>query len=168
VKSPLLLALLCACSPNNPPTNPPPEGCARFTFVHATPASAKHLPDCQQSACGNAENPPTGGDHCPVWLACRKYAAAQPRCSWLHNLEHGHAVIAYSDGAVKADAEAFFDKLATPRRLLVTPDAALPKKVSAVVWGWSWSGDAWDEDAVKCLLAHQDKEAPEAGLPCDP
>ena len=52
---------------------------------------------------------------------------------------------------------------------MVTPDTLMPRKVAAMVWGWSWSGDTVDRAAIQCILAHQDNlETPERGAPCNP
>ena len=51
-------------------------------------------------------------------------------------------------------------------RVLITPDPLLPQRVAAGVWGWSYSGDSVDTGAIRCLLTHQDEEAPEARLGC--
>lgn len=140
---------------------------------HAALPPAKHLASCSDTACGNGLEPPMGGDHCPTWLPCRAYSDAQPRCQYLHNLEHGHAVLAYHCPSGCPDLVArltkeFTDRQADPtlRRILVTPDPGLQKRMAVMVWGWAWTGDDYDEAAVREVLSHQDLEAPEAGLGC--
>ncbi|MBX5480470.1 MAG: DUF3105 domain-containing protein [Myxococcaceae bacterium] len=168
-----------ACGPTPPPAGnggdggvPTDEVCASKSLTHVLPQDWHHTATCMD-ACGNGLNPPTGGPHCPQWLACRVYDEAQPLCNWVHNLEHGHVVLLYNcpggcpeivDGLKKIWEEAGAN--GAPRRILITPWSGLQKKVAAVVAGWSWSGDAFDEDAIRCVLSHQDVEAPEAGLEC--
>lgn len=163
-------SLLAAC--------PEPDSCeVKYGIKHIPVTSASHVgSDCSVTpACGNGVNPPTGGPHCNFTAACRQYTEAQPRCSWLHNLEHGHAVLAYNcpDGCPEvapALGEIWSNSafVAGAHRVLVTPDPLLPTKVAAVVWGYSYSADEVNPDAIRCLLAHQDEEAPEHGLPCSP
>ena len=119
-----------------------------------------HVSACDDPTCGNATtNPPLGGNHCPSWLPCRKYDTAQARCQWLHNLEHGHAVLAYNcpGGCPELVAKlgALWDALQpnpTRKRTLLTPDPKLPRKVAAVVWGFGWMGDDYDEAAITEVL----------------
>lgn len=141
---------------------------------HAALPPAKHLASCSDMTCGNGLEPPLGGDHCPMWLPCRAYTEAQPRCQYLHNLEHGHAVLAWNcpqgcPDLVARLTQEFNDRQADPslRRILVTPDPQLSKRMAVMVWGWAWAGDDFDEAAVREVLSHQDLEAPEAGLGCD-
>lgn len=132
-----------------------------------------HLASCTDPACGNGANPPLGGDHCPSWLPCRVYDLEQPRCEWIHNLEHGHAVFAYNcpSGCPElvtqlTDLWSARQGSVQARRTLVTPDPSLPKKLAVVVWGFGWQGDTFDAAAVDVVLSHQDEEAPEKLLGC--
>ena len=134
-----------------------------------------HLASCDDVGCGNGANPPLGGDHCPMILPCRKYDTAQLRCQWIHNLEHGHAVLAYNcpEGCpdLVAKLKAVWDaQQPNPmrRRILVTADPKLPFKLAAIVWGFGWQGDVFDEAAVNEVLSHQDADAPEAFYGCAP
>ncbi len=137
--------------------------------LRATGLKGSHLASCDDSACGGAANPPLGGDHCSSTLACRKYTTPQSRCAWIHNLEHGHAVLAYNCptgcSELVGKLEALFDSKQS-KRLLVTPDPRLPTKVAALVWGFGWQGDGFDAKAIDEVLSHQDEEAPEPGLGC--
>ena len=134
-----------------------------------------HLSSCADPTCGNGMNPPLGGDHCPTWLPCRSYDTAQPRCNWIHNLEHGHAVLAWNCpsgcDALVAQLNALWQARQsdpTRRRILVTPDPQLPHRLAALVWGFGWQGDEFNAAAIEDVLAHQDQEAPEASLGCAP
>jgi Protein of unknown function (DUF3105) len=128
-----------------------------------------HLVSCDDTACGDGTAAPVGGPHCGTWLSCRKYTEEQKRCSWIHNLEHGHAVLLYNcPGGCPDDVAALerhFDAQ-LPRRILVAPDARIPKRIAALVWGHGWLGDAYDLAGVRGVLDLQDADAPEPGLPC--
>lgn len=167
----LAWALLASCGS----THKAPSGNCQLT--HVASLSHQHLPSCDDTVntCGNPDtNPPVGGDHCPTPLACRVYSTLQPRCQWVHNLEHGHLVLAYNcpNGCPDVVQQLTDIWNAQPvdatggRRALVTPDPLLPHRVAAIVWGYSWVGDVVDKDAIACLAAHQDEEAPEAGAAC--
>jgi Protein of unknown function (DUF3105) len=131
--------------------------------------TGKHLASCDDAACGDGSALPVGGDHCATPLACRKYTVEQKRCGWLHNLEHGHAVLLYNcpEGcaAEVAELERRFDAQ-LPRRILVAPDAKMPRRFAALVWGHGWHGDTLDAAAIQAVLDQQDADAPEPGLTC--
>ena len=161
----VLLLAVAACGPVTPPST---EG-----LTHHTGLANNHVPAClDASQCGNGTHPPAGGPHCGSWLNCRVYATAQNRCEWIHNLEHGHMVLAYNcpsgcDDVVKALTD-FHAALPTPRRALVTPDPMLTSRVAAIVWGYTWTGDTVDVQKLEAVRAVQDMDAPEPGLGCTP
>jgi hypothetical protein len=159
------------------------EACSRPDIKHTTGIANHHVEPCT-TLCGNGENPPTGGPHCPTWVECFKYplesGATPTRCNWIHNMEHGHVVLAYNptscpDGCleIKAQLEAIYDAVPPDssgrRRILVVPDDLIPQKVAAMVWGYAWSGDTVDAAAIECIMKNQDNaETPERGAPCNP
>ena len=148
-----------------------PQQCLPYAF-HQQGGDRGHVASCSDPTCGNGLNPPTAGPHCGSTLACRVFTAEQSRCTWVHNLEHGHAVLLYNCPSgcpeIVAGLQAIYDASPSPKRMIVAPDPNIPTAVAAVVWGWSWTGDTADATAIGCLLAHQDEEAPERGLGCAP
>ncbi|RKH60742.1 DUF3105 domain-containing protein [Corallococcus llansteffanensis] len=171
------LCLACGSTTEDPPT-PGGEACERFAFPLSDTPSASHVSSCSSTGCGNGENPPNSGMHCTTWLSCRSFTTEQPRCSWLHNLEHGHAVFLYNcpeeggcpDEVAKLEAARAIAAQGSNgvRRALVAPDAQLPKRFAALLWRRTYLMDSVDPEALECLLALQDKEAPEPELGCSP
>jgi hypothetical protein len=166
----MLAAALWACGPVKPMTADAGDGSG---ITHETGIANPHVPSCEDPAqCGDGSEPPIGGPHCPVWTNCRVWDMAQPRCEYIHNLEHGHMVLAYNCPSGCADVvsalTAYWMGRPDPKRILVTPEPLLKSKVAAMVWGWGWAGDSVDTSKLDEIASHQDKEAPEAGLPCDP
>jgi hypothetical protein len=168
---PLLAVLsLTACDSSEAP----PQGCERFSFPLSPQVSSNHTSTCASSACGNGENPPNSGPHCGSVAACRVYTEPVARCMFLHNLEHGHAVFLYNcpdgcpDEVAKLEAAAAGVKAGANgvRRVLVAPDPQLPQRVAALLWRRTYVADSADPEALQCLLALQDTEAPERGLSC--
>lgn len=143
-------------------------------LTHHFNLEAIHVASCDSSACGEKANPPLGGPHCSAWSACRVFDAPIARCVWLHNLEHGHAVLAYNcPNGCPQTVSALTTHWQRARdagnaRVLMTPDPNLPTQVAAIVWGWGWWGDTVDAEAIEAVLSHQDEDAPERGLPCSP
>jgi hypothetical protein len=161
-----VLSLFAACS--GKPVVTPPAG-----VTHTPGLANNHVPGCiAPSACGSGDEPPPGGPHCPSWLPCRVFTTAQNRCEWLHNLEHGHLVLAYNcpqgcDDVVQA-LTGFHASLPSPKRALVTPDPLLKTRVAAIVWGYTWAGDSVDVEKLDAIRSLQDTDAPEPGLGCNP
>jgi hypothetical protein len=164
-----LVLLLVACGPVKPATTA--DGGAGL--IHRTGLANNHVPSCiDPTQCGDGQEPPLGGPHCPSWLNCRVWDSAQNRCEYIHNLEHGHMVLVYNCPSGCPD---IVDAMTTywmskpdPRRILVTPDPMLKTKVAAMVWGWGWQGDTADTARFDDVFSHHDEDAPEAGLPCTP
>jgi hypothetical protein len=166
----LPLLQLSACAASDP--------CEQHDFPLAPELSSPHVSTCTSTACGNALNPPNAGPHCATTLACRSYASEQPRCSWLHNLEHGHAVFLYNCPEGCADEVAKLEEAARSvaagtngvRRAVVAPDPQLPSRVAALLWRRTYAADSADPQAIQCLLRFQDalETTPEPGLACAP
>jgi len=150
-------------------TNSGDPRCDAYVFTEQGGA-ATHVGTCGDPGCGNGLNPPTAGAHCGTTTTCRPHDVEVSRCIWLHNLEHGHAVLAYNcpEGCpeIVAALEEIWDAAPAPKRVLITPDPALPAKVAAVVWGYGHTSETVDAEAIGCLMQHQDELAPEAGLGC--
>jgi len=153
-----------------------PGDCAGYTLNQALPTQWGHTQTCQDPTCGNGVNPPTGGPHCGTLLACSTFTSAPSRCQWIHNLEHGHLVLAYNCpsgcadivSALQEQANKALKDSAGRARALVVADPQLPKKIAAIVAGWSYVSDTVDEAAIGCIAAKQDAHAPEAGFGCIP
>jgi hypothetical protein len=168
------LAVLCACQPTS--DSPLTGECAGYDFpLSPPPASARHL-SCTSTACGDGLNPPTSGDHCADTLPCRVYDAEPNRCVWLHNLEHGHAVLLYNCPEGCPELVATLESIQREarvgpngvKRALVAPDSRLPTRVAGLLWRRAWSADTLDATALRCLLRLQDLDAPEPQLSCAP
>jgi len=172
-----LAGLLAAAGCSKAPGPSAGSACDALGVRTGEGGANNHVASCGDvAACGNGENPPTGGPHCGQWMACGTHpdAGAAESCQWVHNLEHGHLVLLYNcpEGCPEelAALEAFRRNVpngvnGVPRALVV-PWPTLPGKVGAVVWGTSWVGQSVDEAALKCVLDAQDEAAPEPGLGC--
>lgn len=135
------------------------------------PIDNSHVASCtDESKCGNGMEPPPGGPHCSSTLACRVFTTPQGRCQYIHNLEHGHLVLAYNcpsgcDDVVQ-ELRGIHAAAASPKRVIVTPDPLLKTRVAAMVWGHTWAGDTVDLAKIRAVQDQQDRDAPEAGLGC--
>lgn len=168
----LALLLLSACSESEPDTG----SCEQYDFPLAPAIASPHVSTCSSTGCGNALNPPNAGPHCATPLSCQDFTSEQPRCAWIHNLEHGHAVFLYNCPEGCPEEVAKLVEAANTvaagsngvRRAVVAPDSQLPSRVAALLWRRTYTADSADPRALRCLLRLQDDPAttPEAGLAC--
>jgi len=109
---------------------------------------------------GYATNPPSTGNHYPLWAAFGVYDRPVPRGFWVHDLEHGAVVITYNCSDCAADVEAakaFIEQLpvdsscagasggtGAKRRIVLTPDPLLDVRFAAS----AWQGPASDDGGV--------------------
>jgi hypothetical protein len=173
---PLLLVLLALGVLSCGLRTQTPANCDAVTLRRGVGAAGSHVSTCSDTACGDGQNPPLGGKHCATPARCLKHSDVQPRCAWIHNLEHGHLVLAYNCPGgcpeVVAALERIYD--AAPKassgvpRVLITPDPQLPSRVGAMVWDYGVLLDEVDTAAIECVMARQDEAAPEPGLACAP
>ncbi len=163
----LALALLCFSCGTHRTSTPTDSGTVHGQMLREANLSHDHLPTCDDPNCGNGANPPLGGDHCPTWLNCRQWTTPQPKCNWIHNLEHGALVIAYHCSNCDALVQSLEDYRAAHTDALLTPDPELPDKVAVMVWGFGWLGDGFDPAAFDEVASHQNEESPEH-IACSP
>jgi hypothetical protein len=124
-------------------------------------------------------NPPSSGNHYPIWAAYKTYTTPVPDGFYVHNLEHGAIVLTYNcalydgdGGACDADiasAQAMLDGLPTdpdcvaqgspvPLRTLMTPDPALDVPFAASSWGWTLRARCFDPVVFGAFAAaHADR-----------
>jgi hypothetical protein len=112
-----------------------------------------------------ATNPPSGGDHWPIWAAFRKYTVPVPREMYVHDLEHGAIVFAYNcpDGCpdVVAALGTVFDGMADPlclsipgnppARVVLTPDPELATPIAAAAWGQTYTATCIDIPSLRAF-----------------
>lgn len=124
-----------------------------------------HVPVC--SAVTYLSNPPSSGNHYPIWAAFQTYDVVVSEGYWVHDLEHGAVVFSYDcPGGCDADvaaAQAFIDSLpddpicdvdaGDPRvRMTMTPDPDVTTKFAASSWGWTLRADCFDPVAFGAFV----------------
>ncbi len=124
-----------------------------------------HVPIC--SPVTYVSNPPSSGNHYPIWAAFQTYDFAIAEGYWVHDLEHGAVVFTYHcpagcDADVAA-AQAYIDGLpddplcepdaGDPRvRMTMTPDPNVTTKFAASTWGWTLRADCFDPVAFGAFV----------------
>jgi hypothetical protein len=150
-----------------PPVEDGPS-CAAVVTAHPIEGNL-HMPVCSPLVYGT--NPPSSGDHYPIWAAYRTYTKPFLPGFWVHSLEHGTVVISYncSDGCPSdvARIQAFIDALPAdcagpPRRIILLPNPQLDVRFAASAWGFTLKSECFDRAAFAEFVAAHYNHAPEA------
>jgi hypothetical protein len=148
------------------PDAPPLPGETECTVTETTGILVKgavHVPVC--TPVEYATNPPSGGDHWPLWAAYAKHTVAVPREMYVHNLEHGAVVFAYRCPSSCPDVEKalgdLFDKVGDTlclvpggpvARVVLTPDPDLDTPIALAAWGATYTATCIDPPSMKAFL----------------
>ena len=136
---------------------------------------ATHQPVC--TSLSYRTNPPSSGDHWPVWAEFRAYTEPVPRPMYVHNLEHGAVVMAFACGAdcpevplaFEAAADAFgVDPLCAAKpggaqrsRILITPDPLLDEPIGLAAWRATYSATCIDPPSLLAFVEAHYAKGPE-------
>lgn len=157
------------------PAQPPLPGFSTCEVVITENAKFEghtHRPVCTPLTYGT--NPPTSGDHWPVWAMFKTYGAAVPREMLVHNLEHGAIVLLHkcassSGGGSCADVE---NALADARtsfgsdvlcvntnpsgpaaRFVIAPDPLLATPIAISAWRASYTATCIDKPSIDAFVS---------------
>jgi hypothetical protein len=128
----------------------------------------EHLTSCQPFPTYQTE-PPSSGNHYPVWADYHTYKTPVPWGHLVHSLEHGAIVIVYNcpggcAGEV-ARAQALIDQQPvdpgcvspTRHRIILAPDPTLDVRWAASAWTWTLRAPCFDAAAFGDFIhAHYD------------
>ena len=101
-------------------------------------------------------DPPSSGNHYPIWAAYQTYDAPIPWGNLVHNLEHGAIDIVYNCPAGCADEVAQVqawinalppDPTCGTNRIILAPDPTLDVRFAASAWTWTLRADCFDATA---------------------
>lgn len=112
------------------------------------------------------QDPPAGGAHAPIWLACGAYDVPVRDENAVHDLEHGTAWITYDPGLPSDDVAALETQL--PDNGIMSPRDELPSPVVVTVWGTQLQLDGADDERLGLFLEEygDGHTAPEFGVTC--
>ena len=112
------------------------------------------------------QDPPAGGAHAPVWLACGVYDEPVRDENAVHDLEHGSVWITHAPDLSAADRAALADQL--PDNGIMSPREGLPSPVVVTVWGAQLRLDGADDPRLGLFLEEfgDGHTAPEFGVTC--
>ena len=112
------------------------------------------------------QNPPVGGRHNPVWLACGVYDAPVNDENAVHDLEHGTVWITHAPSLSDEDVATLAAQL--PDNGIMSPRGGLPSPVVVTVWGVQLELDGADDPRLAIFLEEygDGHTAPEFGASC--
>ena len=112
------------------------------------------------------QDPPAGGAHAPIWLACGVYDEPVREENAVHDLEHGTVWITHDPALSAADVERLADQL--PDNGIMSPREGLPSPVVVTVWGAQLRLDGADDERLGLFLEEygDGHTAPELGASC--
>lgn len=162
------------CLAPAPPVDSTMAGCPAVAFAPLGEAShpnegQNHVTLCSTTCYGT--NPPSSGNHYPVWPVYKTYAAPVPWGFLVHGLEHGAVIVSYNCPCGCSDevaaAQAWIDSLPqdqdckTPPRVVLTPDPGLDVRWAASAWTWTLREQSFDLAAFQAFFAAHYNKAPE-------
>lgn len=151
--------------PNLPPL-PGFTSCDVVVTEHATFEGHTHQPVCTKI--NYVSNPPTSGDHWPVWAMFKQYEAPVPHEMLVHDLEHGAVVLFHNCPgcadvvpALAAARDAFGpDPLCVatnpmgPRaRFIIAPDTQIKTPIAISAWRASYTATCLDTAGIQDFIA---------------
>lgn len=113
------------------------------------------------------QDPPAGGDHAPVWLACGTYDVPVRDENAVHDLEHGTVWITHDPALSADDVTTLAEQL--PANSILSPREELPAPVVVTVWGVQLQLDGADDKRLGLFLEEygDGHTAPEFGASCE-
>jgi hypothetical protein len=112
------------------------------------------------------QDPPAGGAHAPIWLACGVYDEPVREENAVHDLEHGSVWITHDPELGADDVERLAAQL--PDNGIMSPRDDLPSPVVVTVWGAQLQLDGADDERLGLFLEEygDGHTAPEYGVSC--
>jgi hypothetical protein len=162
------------CVPVASTTDPRMAGCpavapAPLGEANHPSEGATHLVLCSTTC--YATNPPSSGNHYPVWPVYKTYSAPVPWGFLVHGLEHGAVIVSYNCPCGCADevaaAQAWIDALpidsqcGEPPRVVLAPDPDLDVRWAASAWTWTLRAQSFDPVAFQAFFTAHYNNGPE-------
>jgi Protein of unknown function (DUF3105) len=147
--------------------------CTVIEDVDITVPSRNHVPVCTPVTYDT--NPPSGGDHWPIWAAYREYQeTAVPREMYVHDLEHGAIVFLFRCAGSCPDvvdalssvftgmaADPLCDGLGPTARHVLTADPDLATPIAAAAWGATYTATCIDAPSLQQFARDHYAHGPE-------
>lgn len=148
-----------------------PDASCPVTIETPDILGANHVPEGTPLTFNS--NPPSSGDHYPIWAAFREYGAPVPWGYLVHSMEHGAVVLLYKcDQACPAIVDELrkiresmpADPLCAPdvrTRVILAPAPDLDVPVAAAAWGWTYKAQCVDVPTLTEFAREHYAQSPE-------
>ena len=112
------------------------------------------------------QDPPAGGPHAPIWLACGVFDEPVRDENAVHDLEHGTVWMTHDPDLSGDDIASLAEQL--PDNGILSPREGLPAPVVVTVWGAQLQLDGADDQRLALFLEEygDGHTAPEFGVGC--
>ena len=151
-------------------------GACEVTTQGYSIAGRNHIPE--GTPVTYCSNPPSSGDHYPVWANFQEYTTPVPWPYLVHDLEHGAVLLLYKcDASTDASAGCpeVVDQLRSIRnaaavdpscdtgvkRIIIAPSPTIPTKIAASAWGYTYQADCLDEPTLTAFVHDNYAKGPE-------
>lgn len=113
-------------------------------------------------------NPPTGGDHAPVWTNCGIYTAPVEPTRAVHSLEHGAVWLSYRPDLPEDQVAELTSLVGNQDYLLLSPITEQASPVTITAWGKQLSVDSSSDARLATFIKkyRQGPQTPEPGAVC--
>jgi hypothetical protein len=168
---------IAACAGDEGPASSGPGGndkdtCGAVAAQHPDEGFL-HVTACSPVAYGT--NPPSSGNHYPVWAEYKTYAGPIPAGFLVHDLEHGAVVIGYRcpEGCADevAEVQAWIDSLPDDPfcfgfrpKIILAPNPDLDTRWAAAAWAWTWKASCPDTASLAAFYREHYGRTVEAGV----
>ena len=162
------------CLAQPPPVDSTMVGCPAVAAAPLGEASHPNEGQTHLTLCSTtcyATNPPSSGNHYPVWPVYKTYSAPVPWGFLVHGLEHGAVIVSYNCPCGCADevaaAQAWIDALPvdqdcdTPPRVVMAPDPGLDVRWAASAWTWTLREQSFDLAVFQAFFTAHYNKGPE-------
>jgi len=148
-----------------------PAASCEVTLESPPLAGATHVPE--GTALAYCSNPPSSGNHYPVWAAFQEYTAPVAWPYLVHSMEHGAVVLLYKcdppgcpeivDELRKVRDNAAADPLcaAGTKRIIIAPSSTIATKVAAAAWGKTYQAACIDLPTLEAFVRDNYAKTPE-------
>jgi hypothetical protein len=152
-----------------------PVASCEVTLESPPIASANHVPEGTQIA--YCSNPPSSGNHYPVWAAYKEYTTPIEWPYLVHSMEHGAVVLLYKcdppgcpdivtqlkkvrdDAAADPSCASFGAE--GDKRIIIAPSTTITTKVAAAAWGKTYQAACVDAPSLDAFVRDNYAKGPE-------
>ncbi|NUP09614.1 MAG: DUF3105 domain-containing protein [Polyangiaceae bacterium] len=160
------------------PDQPPLPGeteCVVTIWDHLPFEGQTHVGVCTDVA--YQTNPPSSGNHWPIWAQFRTYDAPVPRPMLVHDLEHGAVIMSHRCDPACPDVVAAFQQAAAAfgidelcvntsagavsQRIIITPDPLLDEPIALSAWRSTYTATCIDPPSLLDFIEQHYAQGPE-------